>query len=818
VKILKDYKDYRIIQHSSLFDAEYYLLNNPDVRRADVNPLAHFVKEGWKEGRNPSAYFDINYYLQTYPDVKEAKVNPLFHYVKFGWHEGRNPSKNFHNNKYLEAYPDIQRRNQNPLDHYLKRGKGLGYKAFSVDEIVELPQAQPQPSEEKKFDIDQYITNLADNPPVIRELSLADRNLISVIVTSYNHEKYIQQCLESILMQKGNFNVEIIIGDDCSTDGTMSLLEVYQEKFPQLIKILPNTANLGITKNLKRCFDACTGDYIAICEGDDYWIDQYKLQKQLDRLEKHKDLSMCFSAIILFFEETKVFEPFTTAKKVGKEAITTEELIEYNYIGNFSCCVYRRKTIENLPEGLFDLYAVDWMINICCSEMGDIGYLDDYMSVYRKHQSSAWTGLTQYQRNTKILDLIDNYDKFLNFRFHENFLRYKELVDYEINETRDLLILDTVFPHPLSPFRYQEFISLLEHFNNSIVLTTGEHLPALKELRPIEEVIDEFEVIRPDLASRTVAVSHEISSYHGRLAYVEFHYNIKVFIDSLEKCQIPFIFTLYPGGGFQVDVPESDSVLRRIFSSPLFRKVIVTQKLTYDYLIRKDFCDADQIEFIYGVVTPTEMLEKSNNKKYYGVDKSTLDICFVAHKYIEKGIDKGYDVFIEVAKRTVKLFDDVNFHVVGSFSEEDLPLDGLEGRIKFYGLRSSDWLRSFYQEMDIILSPNVPFVLLEGSFDGFPTASCTEAGANGVVILCTDSLGLNIKFTDWEDIVLIPHDAEKITEIISQLRDDPAKIAEISKNGARKIREIYSYENQIVPRINLIQSQLDKEKTAEIPN
>ena len=448
MKTLKDYRDYRIIQHSSLFDAEYYLLNNPDVRRADVNPLAHFVKEGWKEGRNPSVYFDINYYMQTYPDVKEAKVNPLFHYVKFGWHEGRNPSKNFDNNKYLDAYPDVRRRNQNPLNHYLTRGKSLGYRAISVDKIAELPPSQsvdeivefPQlPSiEQKPFDIDQYITNLADNPPVNRDLRLADRNLISVIVTSYNHERYIQQCMESILMQKGNFNVEIIIGDDCSTDETMSILEVYSEKFPQMIRILPNTANLGITKNLKRCFDFCSGDFIAICEGDDYWIDKYKLQKQMDRLEKDKNLSMCFSAIILYYEEANEFLPHNEVTKVKNEKITTEDLISYNYIGNFSCCMYRRNTIRNLPNGLFDIYTVDWMLNICCGEVGDIGYLPEYMSVYRLHGSGSWTGKTEVDKLTEITTMIDIYDNLLNFRHHEKFTKSKESILREIARLKSL--------------------------------------------------------------------------------------------------------------------------------------------------------------------------------------------------------------------------------------------------------------------------------------------------------------------------------------------------------------------------------------------
>lgn len=448
IPILQTYRDYNLIKRSNLFDAEFYLLSNPDVRRADVSPLKHFVKHGWKEGRNPSKYFDVNYYLETYPDVREVGVNPLYHYLEFGWLEGRNPTVRFDTNKYLDAYPDVRLRNQNPLDHYLKRGKSLGYRAYFVDEIVEFTQPQsvdeftelpqPQPVKEKTFDIDQYLSYLEEQTPVISDLTLAERKKISVIVTSYNHERYIQQCLDSILMQKGNFDSEIIVGDDCSSDGTMSIFEAYRSKFPQLIRILPNKANLGITKNLKRCFDACSGDYIAICEGDDYWIDQYKLQKQMDRLEKNADLSMCFSAIILYYEKENKFVAHNEYNKVEKEKINSDDLIEYNYVGNFSCCMYRRKTIINLPKGLFDIYTVDWMLNITCGEVGAIGYLSEYMSVYRLHDSGSWTGRAEVEKLTELATMIDIYDNFLNLRHHTKFSILKENIKREITRIEGL--------------------------------------------------------------------------------------------------------------------------------------------------------------------------------------------------------------------------------------------------------------------------------------------------------------------------------------------------------------------------------------------
>ena len=111
---------------------------------------------------------------------------------------------------------------------------------------------------------------------------------VSVVITSYNHEKYISQAIESVLMQKVD-ELEIIIGDDCSTDRTPEILDKYKKRYPDKIVILKDDKNLGITKNLERCIKRTTGRFVAICEGDDYWIDDEKLQKQVDFLVSNKD-------------------------------------------------------------------------------------------------------------------------------------------------------------------------------------------------------------------------------------------------------------------------------------------------------------------------------------------------------------------------------------------------------------------------------------------------------------------------------------------------------------------------------------------------
>ena len=110
--------------------------------------------------------------------------------------------------------------------------------------------------------------------------------MVSVCVITYNQEAYIQQCLESILQQETNFEYDVVVGEDCSTDNTASIIKSLSE-FGQNIQLLKNTSNLGVLPNFIRTLKACKGKYIAFCEGDDYWIDEHKLQKQVDFLEQN---------------------------------------------------------------------------------------------------------------------------------------------------------------------------------------------------------------------------------------------------------------------------------------------------------------------------------------------------------------------------------------------------------------------------------------------------------------------------------------------------------------------------------------------------
>jgi glycosyltransferase involved in cell wall biosynthesis len=373
-----------------------------------------------------------------------------------------------------------------------------------------------------------------------------------------------------------------------------------------------------------------------------------------------------------------------------------------------------------------------------------------------------------------------------------------------------LVILDNIFPHLLSAFRVAEYNRCLETWKSAVVYSTASAFSVIGEKRSFREVVDEYKSYYPHLGGRVSKFSAK-RNLQGELAYTVFLNNAFRFIDAIEKHQMPFVFTLYPGGGFRLNQDKTDRMLERVCSSPSFRRVIVTQKISYEYLKDRGCCDLAKIEFIYGGVLPSDRLTRQMvTKKYYKQGKDTFDICFVAQKYTKGGVDKGYDVFVEVAKLLSRTHKNIFFHVVGPFDESDMEVSDIKGRINFYGARYTDFFPKFYSRMDIILSPNVPFVLSPGSFDGFPTGCCIDAGLCGVAVFCTDVLKQNIAFKDGEEIVIISRDVEEICELIENYYSNYAHLYEIARKGQKVFRTVFDLEAQMNPRLRVLSECMGK--------
>lgn len=361
-----------------------------------------------------------------------------------------------------------------------------------------------------------------------------------------------------------------------------------------------------------------------------------------------------------------------------------------------------------------------------------------------------------------------------------------------VNKT-DVLILDNFFPNPISVFRYVEYDAYLSTYK-SIAFTTGAAIHLLDKVNSLDYFIQNYD------RKSQVKVFDSRRRVKAKLAILVFIGIANEFLEYIENNEIPFIFTLYPGGGFLLNDEISNKMLIRVFNSPFFRKVIVTQNIVLNYLLENDFCAKEEIEFIYGCPIGLSELKLPELK----LDTSITNICFVAAKYLNKGEDKGYDIFIEVAKRLLKFSKKFRFHVVGGFDENDIDVSEIDHYICFYGYLSIEQLRLFYQGQDVILSPNRANTLSNGAFDGFPTASVVEAGLNGVIMMVSDELNQNIFFKDQFDCIFINHNVDQIVDQILFLQENPKIKFDISNNTVNTLYNVFNDGFQIKARLEII--------------
>ena len=242
--------------------------------------------------------------------------------------------------------------------------------------------------------------------------------LVSICIITYNHEKFIASAIESVLMQKTTFDFEIVLGEDYSTDRTREICIEYKKKFGDKIKLLLNDKNLGVIPNFVKTLSACTGKYVALCEGDDYWTDPFKLQKQIDFLESNSAYSLCFhDAVVLWDDKSHQPEYFCTNDQ--KATATIYDVINKWFVPTASM-VFRAELIKPLPEWFQDIYNGDYALDMLLANKGPIGYLKDVMSVYRKSDSSLSRNIGknyQFVGNQKI-KLLNYFNSYTDFKYN----------------------------------------------------------------------------------------------------------------------------------------------------------------------------------------------------------------------------------------------------------------------------------------------------------------------------------------------------------------------------------------------------------------
>lgn len=265
--------------------------------------------------------------------------------------------------------------------------------------------------------------------------------LVSINCLAYNHEKYISDAIEGFLMQKTDFNFEILIGEDCSTDHTRQIVESYRKKYPNKIKMITSDKNVGWRKNDERLFENSRGKYIAVCEGDDFWTDPYKLQKQVEYMESNPECSMCFHAARIVGENGK--KQIGDIRPYRKSGISsTEEIIS----GGGEFCptpslFYPKKISENPPDFIKNAHVGDYPNQMWRASKGYVYYMDEFMAAYRTGVKGSWTNQLNSGPNAKEkaievkrgdISLLDEFNTYTKYKFSNVIENTKLKKEFEI--------------------------------------------------------------------------------------------------------------------------------------------------------------------------------------------------------------------------------------------------------------------------------------------------------------------------------------------------------------------------------------------------
>lgn len=219
---------------------------------------------------------------------------------------------------------------------------------------------------------------------------------VSVIVLSYNQGGFIRRALDGFVMQKTAFPFEVLIHDDASTDASADVIREYAAKYPDIFRTVMQTENQWGKKSAWTdfLFPMVRGEYVAYCEGDDYWTDENKLQKQADFLDAHPDCSVCFHPVIVKNEtEEKANEIFPSEEyRFNKDVLELNDLLKRNFIQTNS--VMYRWRFHKDPLSLIpaDICPGDWYLHLLHAQTGKIAFIPNVMGVYRKWNGGIWAG------------------------------------------------------------------------------------------------------------------------------------------------------------------------------------------------------------------------------------------------------------------------------------------------------------------------------------------------------------------------------------------------------------------------------------------
>lgn len=284
---------------------------------------------------------------------------------------------------------------------------------------------------------------------------------ISVAVITYNQQDTIAQTLDSILCQKGDFELEVVIGEDCSTDNTLAICQEYAVRYPEQVVLLENTHNLGIMANFARVMKACTGEYVGICAGDDYWCDEEKLQKQLAYFKAHPESGVCTTNGYRYLVRRDEMVPGIAPLQPIKDGDVSKHYFSESYQGGVYAMpltmLFRRELLQYVDFDVFierGFPVEDYPMQAIMAMHTKWGHIDDLTVVYRVYSESATfisydhpkymkyhRGLMEirrYLRDKYALQLFNYSEEYIQeYLFYREYLLY--LYQGDFREAKKLI-------------------------------------------------------------------------------------------------------------------------------------------------------------------------------------------------------------------------------------------------------------------------------------------------------------------------------------------------------------------------------------------
>jgi glycosyltransferase involved in cell wall biosynthesis len=240
-------------------------------------------------------------------------------------------------------------------------------------------------------------------------VNAAPQPLVSVVLRTYGHAPFIAQAIESVLIQRTEFPCELVIGEDCSTDGTREIVEAYGRTYPEIVKPVLPERNVGHGEMLRQALAATRGELIAYLDGDDYWSSRHKLARQVEFLQANPDCHDCFHDVSLVYDEAGA-PSGTITPRLAEEHFGIEQILMECFVPA-PAMMFRRSVFEELDREAFDSAWLDWIIHVQAATRGPLGYLPEAMACYRVHRGGMFSSL---DRVTQLEEDANFYARFLS--------------------------------------------------------------------------------------------------------------------------------------------------------------------------------------------------------------------------------------------------------------------------------------------------------------------------------------------------------------------------------------------------------------------